>query len=187
MDEMESCRIGIFHVSHDFCASLPPHNPSDFEELIYYIARSEIYPVFFLSSFLSSFSRLPEATAGFPSDQRRLNAALENGTPVAGHLQHLRPDHHLLPVHREENSSLRVGYPEASRHAVHTILACKVDKRHSVCHFPSRAENWMSKRAGEKKGREKREGKYLWWENVPSSLNLVELEITFFSYLYNGM
>lgn len=156
MDEMESCRIGIFHVSHDFCASLSPHNPSDFEKLIYYI-RSEERDIsgFFLSSFLSSFSRLPEATARFPSDQRRLNAALENGTPVAGHLQHLRPDHHLLPVHREENSSLRVGYPEASRHAVHTILACKVDKRHSVCHFPSRAEDWMSKRAGEKKGGKK--------------------------------
>lgn len=122
---------------------------------IIFVARSEIYPVFSLSSFLSSFSRLPEATARFPSDQRRLNAALENGTPVAGHLQHLRPDHHLLPVHREENSSLRVGYPEASRHAVHTILACKVDKRHSVCHFPSRAEDWMSKRASEKKGGKK--------------------------------
>lgn len=53
MDEMESCRIGIFHVSHDFCASLSPHNPSDFEKLIYYI-RSEIYPVFF-PFFLSFF------------------------------------------------------------------------------------------------------------------------------------
>lgn len=41
MDEMESCRIGIFHVSHDFYASLPPHNPSDFEELIYYIRSEE--------------------------------------------------------------------------------------------------------------------------------------------------
>lgn len=139
---MESSRGGIFHVSRDFYASLPAQS-FRFDELkSAVIIFREIYPAPpSLSSFHSFFSRLPEATARFPSDQRRLNAALENGTPVAGHLQHLRPDHHLLPVHREENSSLRVGYPEASRHAVHTILACKVDKRHSVCHFPSRAED----------------------------------------------
>lgn len=128
---------------------------------------------------LPFFSRLPETTARFPSDQRRLNAALENGTPVAGHPQHLRPDHHLLPVRREENSSSRVGYPEASRHAVHAILACKVDKRHSIF----RLEEWVNGRQEEEEGRKKKENIFGWREE--SSLNLVELEITFFSRLCN--
>lgn len=117
------------NLSHDFYAPPDPRIRVEISALVILVAR---YIRFYFFFSLPFFSRLPETTARFPSDQRRLNAALENGTPVAGHPQHLRPDHHLLPVRREENSSSRVGYPEASRHAVHAILACKVDKRHSI-------------------------------------------------------
>lgn len=51
MDEMESCRIGIFHVSHNFCATILQISRNWF---IIFVARSEIYPVFF-PFFLSFF------------------------------------------------------------------------------------------------------------------------------------
>lgn len=189
MDEMESCRIGIFHVSHDFYASLSPHNPSDFEELIYYIRSEErdisgFFP--FLPFFLPSRDYLrPRPDSPLTRGVWTLPWKTAPPSPVTFNISAPTTTCSLSTEKRIPPWGSVIRKPLDTQSTRSSPAKWTKDTPSAIFRLEPRIE-WVNGRA-RRRGGEKREGKYLWWENVPSSLNLVELEITFFSYLYNGM